>query len=120
MKKQKRTITEALMTFGVAPNLRGYAYLYEAVSLTLGAAAPAMVTKDIYPAIAKKFKTTYSRVERAIRYAAECSYANLSPDTIEKLYGNSVSFYKSKPSNSHFISLLALYVNPIEEGSPNA
>lgn len=108
------------MTFGVAPNLRGYAYLHEAVQMTLVEKRHVAITKELYPAIAKKFKTTCSRVERAIRYAAECSYANLSPDTIEKLYGNSVSFYKSKPSNSHIICAIAHYVNPIEEGSPNA
>ena len=65
------------------------------------------ITKQLYPAIAKKFDTTPSRVERAIRHAIEVAWSRGKMDTIEKLFSYSISMGKGKPTNSEFIALIA-------------
>lgn len=65
------------------------------------------ITRTLYPAVAKKFKTTVSRVERAIRHAIETSFNNLDPDTMYDIFGNTISYNKGKPTNSHFIAAMA-------------
>ena len=65
------------------------------------------ITKILYPTIAKKHQTTPSRVERAIRHAIEVAWSRGKGDTIEELFGYTVSDRKGKPTNSEFIALLA-------------
>ena len=65
------------------------------------------VTKELYPSIAKKFNTTPSRVERAIRHAIEVAWSRGKMDTIDELFGYTVSTGKGKPTNSEFIALIA-------------
>ena len=65
------------------------------------------VTKVLYPAIAKKYQTTASRVERAIRHAIEVAWSRGKMDTIDELFGYTVRNGKGKPTNSEFIALIA-------------
>ena len=65
------------------------------------------ITKRLYPTIAKKNKTTSSRVERAIRHAIEVAWSRGKMDTIEELFGYTVSSGKGKPTNSEFVALIA-------------
>ena len=65
------------------------------------------VTKELYPSVAKKFNTTPSRVERAIRHAIEVAWSRGKVDTINKLFGYTVHNDKGKPTNSEFIAMVA-------------
>lgn len=66
-----------------------------------------LVTKEIYPKIANKYQTTSSRVERAIRHAIEISWTRGDIKLMEDIFGNSVDFDRSRPTNSEFLSTLA-------------
>ena len=65
------------------------------------------ITKYLYPMIAKKYHTTTSSVERAIRHAIEVAWNRGKMDAMEELFGYSVNSGKGKPTNSEFIALLA-------------
>ena len=101
-------ITQTIHEIGVPAHIKGYQYLRDAILMSvsdtemLGA-----ITKRLYPNIAKKHQTTPSRVERAIRHAIEVAWSRGKVDTIEELFGYTVSDRKGKPTNSEFIALLA-------------
>ena len=65
------------------------------------------VTKVLYPTVAKKFDTTPSRVERAIRHAIEVAWDRGDIEVLQKFFGYTVSNIKGKPTNSEFIAMLA-------------
>lgn len=65
------------------------------------------ITKVLYPTIAKKYQTTASRVERAIRHAIEVAWSRGRMDTIDELFGCTVNALKGKPTNSEFIAMIA-------------
>ena len=65
------------------------------------------ITKILYPVVAKKFKTTSSRVERAIRHAIEVAWNRGNVDSIDDIFGYTINAYKAKPTNSEFISMIA-------------
>ena len=65
------------------------------------------ITKQLYPEIASRFSTTPSRVERAIRHAIEVAWARGQVDTVENIFGYTVSANKGKPTNSEFIAMIA-------------
>ena len=70
---------------------------------------PAMIssiTKILYPTIAKRFQTTPSRVERAIRHAIEVAWSRGKMDTIDEMFGYTIHNGKGKPTNSEFIALI--------------
>ena len=92
----------------IAPHIKGYQYLRE--SITLAVNDPDIInsiTKILYPTIAKKFETTPSRVERAIRHAIEVAWNRGNPDVLNNLFGYTISNGKGKPTNSEFIALIA-------------
>ena len=101
-------ITSIIHEIGVPAHIKGYQYLREAITMVynnieiLGA-----ITKTLYPAIAEKFKTTPSRVERAIRHAIEVAWTRGNIDSISHLFGYTVNMSKSKPTNSEFIAMVA-------------
>ncbi|KNF07413.1 stage 0 sporulation protein A [Gottschalkia purinilytica] len=101
-------ITNIIHEIGVPAHIKGYLYLREAITMVvenielLGA-----VTKELYPNIAKKFNTTPSRVERAIRHAIEVAWSRGKIDTINNLFGYTVHNDKGKPTNSEFIAMVA-------------
>jgi two-component system response regulator (stage 0 sporulation protein A) len=101
-------ITSIIHEIGVPAHIKGYQYLREAITMVynnieiLGA-----ITKTLYPAIAEKYKTTPSRVERAIRHAIEVAWTRGNIDSISHLFGYTINISKSKPTNSEFIAMVA-------------
>ncbi len=108
VKSLESEVTEIIHEVGVPAHIKGYHYLRDAIIMSvndiemLGA-----VTKILYPTIAKKHNTTSSRVERAIRHAIEVAWSRGKIDTIEELFGYTISEGKGKPTNSEFIALIA-------------
>ncbi len=102
------TVTEVIHEIGVPAHIKGYQYLREAIILTIGDMEIInAVTKVLYPAVAKKFDTTPSRVERAIRHAIEVAWDRGDLETLQKFFGYTVSNIKGKPTNSEFIAMIA-------------
>jgi two-component system response regulator (stage 0 sporulation protein A) len=92
----------------VPAHIKGYLYLREAILMVVGDMEMlGAVTKELYPSIAKKFNTTPSRVERAIRHAIEVAWSRGKIDTINSLFGYTVHNDKGKPTNSEFIAMVA-------------
>lgn len=101
-------ITEVIHEVGVPAHIKGYQYLREAICMTvLDVELMNSVTKILYPDIAKKYQTTASRVERAIRHAIEVAWTRGRLETIEALFGYTVNTGKGKPTNSECIALIA-------------
>ena len=102
------TVTEILHQVGVPAHIKGYQYLRDAIILSVEDMEMLnSITKILYPTIAKKYQTTPSRVERAIRHAIEVAWSRGKMDTIDELFGYTVSTGKGKPTNSEFIALIA-------------
>jgi len=102
------SITNILHELGVPSHIKGYQYIRE--SITLIYENPELVggiTKELYPEVAKKFTTTVSRVERAIRHAIEVSWNRGNWQLMEDIFGHSVDIDKAKPTNSEFIVTVA-------------
>ena len=100
-------VTEFIHEVGVPAHIKGYQYLRDAIIMTVNDSEMlGAITKILYPEIAKKHKTTSSRVERAIRHAIEVAWSRGKVDTIEELFGYTVSIGKGKPTNSEFIALI--------------
>lgn len=101
-------VTEAIHSLGVPAHIKGYQYLREAITMCIdNMDAVSSVTKFLYPSVAKKFATTSSRVERAIRHAIEVAWDRGDLETLSKYFGYTVSTTKGKPTNSEFISMVA-------------
>ncbi|MGM9534544.1 MAG: sporulation transcription factor Spo0A [Intestinibacter sp.] len=101
-------ITNIIHEIGVPAHIKGYLYLREAIKMVIdNVELLGAVTKELYPSIAKKFNTTPSRVERAIRHAIEVAWSRGKVDTINKLFGYTVHTTKGKPTNSEFIAMIA-------------
>ena len=101
-------VTEIIHEIGVPAHIKGYQYLREAIILTINDMDVInAVTKVLYPAVAKKFATTPSRVERAIRHAIEVAWDRGDVETLQKFFGYTVSGIKGKPTNSEFIAMIA-------------
>lgn len=101
-------VTGLLHEIGIPAHIKGYQYLREAICMTVK--DPDLmnaVTKILYPDIAKKYQTTASRVERAIRHAIEVAWTRGRLETIEELFGYTVHSGKGKPTNSECIALIA-------------
>ena len=102
------SITKMLHELGIPSHIKGYQYIREAVNIIFD--KPEVIggiTKELYPELAKKFNTTVSRVERAIRHAIEVSWNRGNLDFMEELFGYSVDIDKAKPTNSEFVVTLA-------------
>ncbi len=102
------SVTKLLHGLGVPSHIKGYQYIREGVILMyekpdiVGA-----ITKELYPEIARKFDTTVSRVERAIRHAIEVSWNRGDIDLMDEIFGHSVDYDRAKPTNSEFIVTLS-------------
>lgn len=106
-KSLEEIITEFIHDMGVPAHIKGYQYLREAILMSvLDMDMLNSVTKILYPEVAKKFHTTPSRVERAIRHAIEVAWSRGKVETIEEMFGYTVSQGKGKPTNSEFIALI--------------
>ena len=101
-------VTEVIHQVGVPAHIKGYQYLREAIMMAVeDIESVSAITKVLYPSIAKKFKTTSSRVERAIRHAIEVAWDRGDIETLQNYFGYTVSGIKGKPTNSEFISMIA-------------
>jgi len=104
----ERYITNIMLDIGVPAHLKGYHYLREAILLSgRDVEAVSSVTKILYPAVARHFKTTGQKVERAIRNAIEVSWMRGNDATLEGLFGYSSSSGKARPTNSEYIARIA-------------
>lgn len=101
-------ISEIFISIGIPPHIKGYGYLREGIKMTIE--RPYIinsVTKELYPSIAKKFATSPSKVERAIRHAIEVAWNRGRIDAINAIFGARIYLGAEKPTNSEFIALVA-------------
>ena len=100
-------VSDIMHQIGVPAHIKGYQYLREAIILSIDDSEMMnSVTKLLYPTVAKRFSTTPSRVERAIRHAIEVAWSRGKMDTIDELFGYTINNGKGKPTNSEFIALI--------------
>lgn len=100
-------VTSMIHEIGVPAHIKGYQYLRDAIIISvLDMDMLNSITKVLYPTIAKKYDTTTSRVERAIRHAIEVAWSRGKMDTIDELFGYTINHGKGKPTNSEFIALI--------------
>lgn len=101
-------ISKMLHSLGIPSHIKGYQYIRESIMLIyknpyiIGG-----ITKELYPEVAERYKTTSSRVERAIRHAIEVSWNRGDYEYMEELFGHSVDYDRAKPTNSEFIATVA-------------
>ncbi len=101
-------VTDIIHEIGVPAHIKGYQYLREAIILTIKDMEMInAVTKVLYPEVAKRYSTTPSRVERAIRHAIEVAWDRGDIEVLQKYFGYTVSNIKGKPTNSEFIAMIA-------------
>ncbi len=101
-------VTNMLHEIGIPAHIKGYHYLRDAIMMAVeDMDVLNAITKVLYPTVAKKYQTTSSRVERAIRHAIEVAWNRGKLDTLDELFGYTVSTGKGKPTNSEFIALIA-------------
>ena len=101
-------VTKIIHQIGVPAHIKGYQYLRTAILMTISDNDIInSVTKILYPSIAKKYQTTTSRVERAIRHAIEVAWDRGDVDTLNSYFGYTVQNNRGKPTNSEFIALIA-------------
>ena len=104
----EKYITEIMLDIGVPAHLKGYHYLRDAILLTgKDMEVVTSVTKLLYPTVAKRFRTTNQKVERAIRNAIEVSWNRGNTDTFEEMFGYSAATGKTRPTNSEYIARIA-------------
>jgi two-component system response regulator (stage 0 sporulation protein A) len=104
----EQEITNIIHEIGVPAHIKGYMYLREAITMVVNnMELLSAVTKELYPSIAKKYNTTASRVERAIRHAIEVAWSRGQVETINKIFGYTIHNDKGKPTNSEFIAMVA-------------
>ena len=107
-KSLESRVTDIIHEIGVPAHIKGYQYLRDAIIMSVNDIEMLnSITKILYPTIAKKYQTTASRVERAIRHAIEVSWNRGKMDTIDALFGYTINNGKGKPTNSEFIALIA-------------
>ena len=93
---------------GVPAHIKGYQYLREAIILSIeDTEMISSVTKVLYPTVAKTFKTTPSRVERAIRHAIEVAWDRGDVDVLSSYFGYTIQNQRGKPTNSEFIAMIS-------------
>jgi len=101
-------IREILLELGAPENLMGHPYMVEAIMLVVNDRTFIdNVTFGLYPQIAARFDTTAARVERALRHLLEVTWSRGDMDVLQHYFGNSVSAWKGKPTNSEFIARIA-------------
>ena len=101
-------VTSIIHEVGVPAHIKGYQYVREAIMITVeNMDVINSVTKVLYPEVAKRYNTTPSRVERAIRHAIEVAWDRGDLETLQKFFGYTVSNAKGKPTNSEFIAMIS-------------
>ena len=104
----EQDVTDMIHEIGVPAHIKGYQYLREAIMMSVDDCTMiSSITKILYPTIAKRFQTTPSRVERAIRHAIEVAWSRGKMETLDALFGYTIDTGKGKPTKSEFIALIA-------------
>lgn len=101
-------VTEILHEIGVPAHIKGYHYLRDSIMMSVE--KPEIinaVTKQLYPSVAKKYETTSSRVERAIRHAIEVAWDRGDIDVLNSYFGYTIHNDRGKPTNSEFIAMIS-------------
>ena len=107
-KSLKNMVTDIIHEIGVPAHIKGYQYLREAILIAVeDMDVINAVTKVLYPEVARRYSTSPSRVERAIRHAIEVAWDRGDLETLQKFFGYTVSNTKGKPTNSEFIAMIA-------------
>lgn len=105
---QEAIITDLLHNLGIPSHVRGYQYIKEGIEIVYSnRRCVTYITKDVYPEIAKKYETTPTRVERAIRHAIEISWSRGDINLMESVFGNSLDINRDKPTNAEYITTIA-------------
>ncbi len=105
--KMELQVSTLLHDLGIPSHVLGYGYIREGIMILYANETTKLITKDLYPNIARKYNTTSSRVERAIRHAIEISWARGDLKLMEEIFGNSIDFERSKPTNAEFLTTIA-------------
>ncbi len=101
-------VSDIMHQIGVPAHIKGYTYLREAIIMSINNTdMMGSVTKLLYPSVAKKYKTTSSRVERAIRHAIEVAWDRGDVDVLSSYFGYTIQSSRGKPTNSEFIAMIA-------------
>ena len=101
-------VTNIIHEIGVPAHIKGYQYLRDGIIMVVdNIDIINQITKQLYPDLAKKYKTTPSRVERAIRHAIEVAWSRGQLETVNNIFGYTISSNKGKPTNSEFIAMIA-------------
>lgn len=105
---QDAIITDLLHSLGIPSHLRGFKYIRDGILLIYNSVHPiSYITKDIYPELSKKYDTTPSRIERAIRHAIEVSWNRGDVDLMDELFGNSLNINRDKPTNAEYLTTIS-------------
>ena len=108
IKRIYRTSLYVFLTIGIPAHIKGYQYLREAILIAVNDMDVInAVTKVLYPEVARRYNTTPSRVERAVRHAIETAWDRGDLETLQRYFGYTVSNTKGKPTNSEFIAMIA-------------
>lgn len=101
-------VTDYIHELGVPAHIKGYQYMRSAIMMVVeNMELLNYITKQLYPEIAKKYSTTSSRVERAIRHSIEVAWNRGRPETMNEIFGYTIDNGKGKPTNSEFIAMVA-------------
>jgi two-component system response regulator (stage 0 sporulation protein A) len=101
-------VTKMIREMGIPAHIKGYQYIREGIMMSVQDRNMLnFITKLLYPSIAKKYKTTSSSVERAIRHAIEVAFSRGQVEVLEEMFGYTVNAGKGKPTNSEFIALIS-------------
>ncbi len=101
-------VTDFIHELGVPAHIKGYQYVRTAIMMVVeNMELLNYITKELYPVIAKKYSTTSSRVERAIRHSIEVAWSRGRPETMNRIFGYTIDNGKGKPTNSEFIAMVA-------------
>ena len=113
-----KRITKVLHSVGIPAHIKGYHFIREAVDMVIeNPSVIGQVTKCLYPSIAEKFDSSPTKVERAIRHAIELGWTRGDQDTIDEIFGYTISAIKAKPTNSEFIAMVADYISLNEDAN---
>lgn len=116
--KRKMYVTKVMLELGVPAHLKGYHYLRTAILMAVqDMDVVSSVTKLLYPDVAKEYRTTSQKVERAIRNAIEVSWQRGNMEAMEKMFGFSANTGKGRPTNSEYIARVAdeVYLHYLEK-----
>lgn len=109
--EMEATVTSIILEIGIPAHIKGYQYLRTAILIAVNNMDIInAVTKELYPMIAKRFNTTSSRVERAMRHGIEVAWERGNLDALQRYFGYSVSSAKGRPTNSEFVAMIADHI----------